>query len=66
MENSMSPEHRLKIKKNYVALVNDMQTEQMFPYFIQEVSDRQALCNIVVSYINGVLRALGEELFPLN
>lgn len=38
MRKPMSLEHRLKIKKNYVQLVNEMQVEYMLPYFIQEVS----------------------------
>ena len=38
MRKPMSSDHRLRLKKNYVQLVNEMQIEYMIPYFIQEVS----------------------------
>ena len=34
----MSREHRAILTKNYVQLVDEMQSEFMLPYFIQEVS----------------------------
>ena len=43
MRKPMSSDHRLRLKKNYVQLVNEMQIEYMIPYFIQEVSSESVV-----------------------
>ena len=35
----MSLEHRIKMRKNHVALATEMQVEQLLPHFFQEVGN---------------------------